>query len=105
MLRIFLILRHCKAGQFQHARSFFLFVYYGKETLTNNYTFISKKNRNSQITNKNEINEKKENERKKGKRTKKRKTNEKKKKCNKDILSMYEKVYSFNIKYHDNVMF
>ena len=34
---------------------------------------FSKKNRNSQITNKNEINEKKENERKKEKRTKKRK--------------------------------
>ena len=39
----------------------------------NNYNFIQK-NRNSQITNKNEINEKKkENERKKEKRTKKRK--------------------------------
>ena len=34
---------------------------------------FSKKNRNSQITNKNEINEKKKNERKKEKRTKKRK--------------------------------
>ena len=34
---------------------------------------FSKKNRNSQITNKNEKNEKKENERKKEKRTKKRK--------------------------------
>ena len=36
-------------------------------TLTNNYNFFTKKNRNSQITNKNEINEKKENERKKRK--------------------------------------
>ena len=31
--------------------------------------------------------------------------NENKKKCNKDILKMYEKVYSFSIKYHDNVIF
>ena len=54
---------------------------------------FSKKNRNSQITNKNEINEKKENERKK------------KKKCNKNILRMYKKVYSFSIKYHANVIF
>ena len=60
---------------------------------------FSKKNRNSQITNKNEKNEKKENERKKEKRTKKKKN------CNKDILSMYEKVYSFNIKYHAIVIF
>ena len=77
MLRIFLILRHCKAGQFQQARSFFficlILCTYGKGTLTNNYNFFTKKNRNSQITNKNVINEKK------GKRTKKRKTNEKKK--------------------------
>ena len=29
----------------------------------------------------------------------------KKKKCNKDILNMYKKVYSFNIKYHANVIF
>ena len=61
MLRIFLILRHCKAGQFQQARSFFficlILCTYGKETLTNNYTFISKKNCNSQITNENEKNE------------------------------------------------
>ena len=43
---------------------------------------------------------------KKGKRTKKRKTNEKKeKKCNKDILIMYKKVYTYNIKYHDNVSY
>ena len=48
----------------------------------------------------------------KTKLTKKRKTNEKKKnerkkkkKCNKDILSMYKKVYSFNIKYHVFMMF
>ena len=66
---------------------------------------FSKKNRNSQITNKNET------QRKKGKRTKKRKMNEKKKnerkkeKCNNNILKMYEKVYSFSIKYHDNVVF
>ena len=31
--------------------------------------------------------------------------NENKKKCNKDILKMYEKVYTYNIKYHDNVIF
>ena len=49
--------------------------------------------------NKNEINEKKENERKKEKRTKK------KEKCNKDILNMYKKVDSFNIKNHVIVMF
>ena len=30
---------------------------YGKGTLTNNYNFFTKKNRNSQITNKNEKNE------------------------------------------------
>ena len=58
-----------------------------------------------QITSKTKRNEKKENERKKEKRTKKRKTNGKKKKCNKDILRMYEKVYSFSIKYHAIVIF
>ena len=31
--------------------------------------------------------------------------NENKKKCNNDILKMYEKVYGFRIKYHDNVIF
>ena len=31
--------------------------------------------------------------------------NEKKKKCHKDILKMYEKVDTFSIKYHDNVIF
>ena len=50
---------------------------------------FSKKNRNSQITNKNENNE----------------TEEKKRKCNSFILKMYEKVYTFSIKYHDNVIF
>ena len=61
MLRIFPTLRHCKAGQYQYARSFFficlILCTYGKETLTNNYTFNTKKKRNSQITNKNENNE------------------------------------------------
>ena len=46
----------------------------------------------TKITNKNENNEKKENERKK-------------EKCNNDILKMYEKVYSFSIKYHVFMMF
>ena len=31
--------------------------------------------------------------------------NENKKKCNKDILKMYKKVYTYNIKYHANVIF
>ena len=60
MLRIFPTMRHCKAGQYQHAQHFFIYLIlctYGKETLTNNYTFISKKNCNSQITNENEKNE------------------------------------------------
>ena len=30
---------------------------------------------------------------------------EKKKKCHKDILKMYEKVDTFSIKYHDNVIY
>ena len=50
---------------------------------------FSKKNRNSQITNKNEKNE----------------TEEKKRKCNIFILNMYKKVDSFNIKNHVIVMF
>ena len=83
-----------------HAQPIFRFFFYNyKRNVYEQLQFYLVKNRNSQITNKNEINEKK------GKRTKKRKTNEKKKKCNKDILSMYEKVYSFNIKYHANVIF
>ena len=28
-----------------------------------------------------------------------------KKKCNKNILKMYKKVYTYNIKYHANVIF
>ena len=83
-----------------HAQPIFrIFFYNYKINAYEQLHFYLVKNRNSQITNKNEINEKKENERKKEKRTKK------KKKCNKDILSMYEKVYSFNIKYHAIVMF
>ena len=60
MLRIFLILRHQARTIPARAVIFFICLIlctYGKETLTNNYTFISKKNRNSQITNKNEKNE------------------------------------------------
>ena len=48
---------------------------------------IHKKRKKTKLT------KKKENERKKGK------------KCNKDILIMYKKVYTYNIKYHDNVSF
>ena len=50
-----------QAGPTQHARSVFFICLipctYGKGTLTNNYNFFTKKNRNSQITNKNEKNE------------------------------------------------
>ena len=39
----------------------------------------------------------------KPKRYEKKENERKKKKCNSFIINMYEKVYSFNIKYHDNV--
>ena len=75
MLRIFPTMRHCKAGQYQQARSVFficlILCTYGKGTLTNNYNFFTKKNRNSQITNKNENNETE------GKRTKQKKNERK----------------------------
>ena len=77
-----------------HAQPIFRFFFYNyKRNVYEQLQFYLVKNRNSQITNKNEINEKK------GKRTKNRK------KCNKDILSMYKKVYTYIIKYHANVIF
>ena len=57
-----------------HAQPIFRFFFYNyKRNVYEQLQFYLVKNRNSQITNKNEINEKKENERKKEKRTKKRK--------------------------------
>ena len=57
-----------------HAQPIFrIFFYNYKINAYEQLHFYLVKNRNSQITNKNEINEKKENERKKEKRTKKRK--------------------------------
>ena len=66
---------------------------------------IHKERIKTKLTKERKTNEKKENERKKGKWTKIRKTNENKKKCNKNILIMYKKVDTYNIKYHDNMIF
>ena len=57
MLRIFLILRHCKPGQSSMRGHFFICLILWKRNAYEQLQFYLVKNRNSQITNKNEKNE------------------------------------------------